>query len=124
MASYKIELPWPPTGNHATKHTKTGGHYTTPQARAYRAAVARSLASMGLGTNSQNKPLQGPLTLSWLLSPPDRRARDVDNVRKTAADSLTLAGLWEDDSNKVIRKETFEWCDPEAGGRVCLFVSQ
>lgn len=117
----EIELPWPPTGNNATRHTRTGGHYKTAQAVAYRTQVARTIAALKA---SFGLPLAGPLTVSWILSPPDRRARDVDNARKELADALTLAGLWTDDSNKVIRSERFQWTDPEPGGRVYLSVSQ
>ena len=121
-----LELPWPPTGNHATKHTRTGGHYKTAETVAYRAAVLRLLAGMGLGKGQARKtslrPLAGPLKASWVIAPPDHRARDLDNVRKEAADALTLAGLWVDDSCKVLRQETFEWVPPEPGGKVLLTV--
>ncbi len=121
-----LELPYPPTGNHATKHTRTGGHYKTAETVAYRAAVLRLLAGMGLGKGLARKtslgPLAGPLKASWVIAPPDHRARDLDNVRKEAADALTLAGLWIDDSCKVLRQETFEWVPPEPGGKVLLTV--
>jgi crossover junction endodeoxyribonuclease RusA len=113
-----LELPWPPTGNHATKHTRSGGHYKTREAALYRAIVRTEVYLLGLTC----LPLVGPLEASWLLSPPDRRARDVDNVRKELADALTLAGFWLDDSCKVIRRERFEWTDPTPGGRVHLTV--
>lgn len=115
----ELELPWPPTGNHATKHTRTGGHYKTAKAVSYRAAVAQLLGWKGLGTN----PLKGPLKVEWLLAPPDRRSRDVDNARKEAADALTLGGLWADDSNKVIREERFIWTEPEPKGKIFLTIT-
>ena len=113
-----LELPWPPTGNHATKHTRSGVHYKTREAALYRSQVRNAVYLLGLTC----LPLLGPLEASWLLSPPDRRARDVDNVRKELADALTLAGFWLDDSCKVIRRERFEWTDPTPGGRVHLTV--
>lgn len=113
-----LELPWPPTGNHATKHTRSGVHYKTREAGLYRSTVRNEVYGlMALGL-----PLAGPLSVSWLLAPPDRRARDVDNVRKECADALTLAGLWTDDSCKVIRRERFDWTEPVPGGRVMLEV--
>jgi crossover junction endodeoxyribonuclease RusA len=118
VRTLSLELPWPPTGNHATKHTTTGGHYKTREAGLYRSMVRNEVyQSMLTGL-----PLTGPLEVSWLLAPPDRRARDVDNVRKECADALTLAGLWVDDSCKVIRRERFEWTEPVPGGRVMLEV--
>jgi crossover junction endodeoxyribonuclease RusA len=115
----ELELPWPPTGNSSTRHTKSGIHYKTSKAVAYRAAVAQLLGWKGLGT----KPLEGPLQLYWLLAPPDRRARDVDNTRKEAADALTLGRLWVDDSNKVIREECFVWTDPIKDGKIFLTIT-
>lgn len=118
----ELELPWPPTGNTATRHTRGGGHYKTGATIAYRAAVARAAAARGLGTGSGVEPLPGPLALSWLLLPPDERGRDVDNVRKELADALTLAGVWKDDSNRIVRREAFEWCPAIPGGRVELTI--
>jgi crossover junction endodeoxyribonuclease RusA len=120
-----LELPWPAvTGNHAVKHTRTGGHFKTAKAVGYEAAVALLLGHQGLGQGNGRKPLAGPLSVSWVLAPPDRRARDVDNVRKTVADALTKAGFWADDSCKVIRREEFEWTDPEVGGKLLLTVKE
>lgn len=122
-ATFEFALPWPTvTGNHAVKHSRTGGHYKTPAAKAYEGVVAQIVAGMGMGSLLGKKPLGGPLAVSWLLSPPDRRARDVDNVRKVVADALTRAGFWADDSNKVLVRESFEWSDPSPGGEVSLLV--
>lgn len=124
LLTFTFELPWPPTGNHATKHTKTGGHYKTPQTVAYRALVTQIVAAMGRGSLLGAKPLGGPLAVEWVLAPPDLRGRDVDNVRKECADALTLAGLWADDSCKVIRREVFEWAEPVREGRVLVTVTE
>ena len=121
--TYEFALPWPTvTGNHAVKHSRTGGHYKTPEAKRYEGTVAQIVAGMGLGNLLGQKPLGGPLAVSWLLSPPDRRARDLDNLRKVVADALTRAGFWADDSNKVLVRESFEWADSTPGGEVSLLV--
>ena len=123
LLTYQIELPWPAvTGNRAVRHTRSGGHYKMPQAGAYEAAVALIVAGQGVGGQKGRKGLVGPLNAFWLLAPPDRRARDIDNVRKVVADALTRAGFWTDDSNKVLRRESFEWTDPVPGGRIALTV--
>ena len=121
--TFEFALPWPTvTGNHAVKHTRTGGHYKTADARAYEATVAQIVAAMGLGSLLGQKPLDGPLVVSWLLSPPDLRARDMDNVRKVAGDALTRAGFWKDDSNKVLVEEHFVWTESSRGGEVSVLV--
>ncbi len=121
--TYEFELPWPKVlGNHATKHTRAGGHYKVPEAVAYDALVGQIVASMGMGRLSSQKPLDGPLSVSWLLGPPDNRARDVDNVRKVVADALTKSGFWKDDSNKVLVRESFEWTKVIPAGAIGLTV--
>lgn len=121
--TYEFQLPWPKVlGNHATKHTRAGGHYKVPEAVAYDALVGQIVASMGMGRLTSQKPLDGPLSVSWLLGPPDSRARDVDNVRKVVADALTKAGFWKDDSCKVLVREAFEWTKPTPGGAIGLTV--
>lgn len=121
--TFEFSLPWPEvTGNKAVRHTRTGGHYKTAEAKAYEGTVAQIVAAMGMGSLNNKKPLAGPLAVNWLLSPPDLRARDVDNLRKVVADALTRAGFWKDDSNKVLVVETFEWSDASHGGEVHLTV--
>lgn len=42
--------------------------------------------------------LLGPLAINVLAHPPDKRARDLDNLLKPILDALMYAGLFEDDS--------------------------
>lgn len=123
--SFEFSLPWPSvTGNRSVRHAGKGVHYKTPEARAYEGAVAQIVASMGMGCLMGKKPLAGPLKVVWLLSPPDRRSRDVDNARKVTADALTRAGFWVDDSNKVLVDEHFIWAEPSRGGEMHLTVEE
>lgn len=120
-----LVLPYPPagtTGNHAVKHfrSKSSGkvvHALTDAAQAYIAAV-----NMAVAMQNGKRRLEGPLLVEWRFFPPDRKARDSDNVRKTIADNLTKAGVWVDDSNKVIRREVLEWGEVVKGGRVELKI--
>lgn len=121
--TYEFELPWPKVlGNHATKHTRSGGHYKVAEAVAYDALVGQIMGGLGMGRLNSQPPLVGPLRVSWLLAPPDGRARDMDNVRKVVADALTKAGFWVDDSNKVLSRESFEWTSPMPGGAIGMTV--
>jgi len=117
--TFELELPYPKvTGNHAVKHTRTGGHYKTAKAVEYEATVNRVVSQTGLNQHTLNQPLR----LTWIIAPPDRRARDIDNVRKVVADALTKSKLWVDDSNKILREESFIWTDPEPEGKIFLTV--
>lgn len=116
-----MELPWPPvTGNKAVRHAGRGVHYKTAPARAYEAAVGVRVRQARLAASGA---LCGPLVATWVLAPPDRRARDCDNVRKVVGDALTRAGLWVDDSNQVLVREVFDWTAPEPGGQILLTVA-
>ena len=122
QSTIELSLPYPPSGNHSVRHAAGGRHYLAASARAYRGAVLVAVAGRGLGSFARRGALQGPLALSWLLLPPDARARDSDNVMKAVRDALTKAGVWVDDSNRVIRREVIEWSDPVPGGRVELTI--
>ena len=87
-----LTLPFPPTGNHATKHTSFGAHYATPELKAYRSIVRSLVAQCGADTR-----LEGEIRVVAEINPPDRRRRDMDNTWKTAGDALTHAGVWLDD---------------------------
>jgi crossover junction endodeoxyribonuclease RusA len=58
--------------------------------RDYRKEVAESLAG--------SSTITGPVKVEVECWMPDRRKRDLDNLFKAIGDSLTHAGVWEDDS--------------------------
>lgn len=112
-----LSLPYPPTGNHSTKHTKSGGHYTTAEVKAYRQHIGLLVASKRAAVR-----LSGALVVVVEIHPPDRRRRDMDNAWKTLADALTLAGLWLDDF-QVVDLRLIRGA-PVKGGSVSLEVEE
>ena len=88
-----LHLPWPPTVNAYYKVTRSGQRYLDKKVRAFRACVAEDISEQCPGLY-----LDYPLFLEVYLYPPDRRKRDLYNYMKGLLDSLTEAGLWEDDS--------------------------
>lgn len=110
-----IKLPYPPSGNHMWKHTKSGHHYLTDVARMYYATVRELVISQGKWVNIDHE-----IQVVCHLSPPDRRRRDLDNAWKVISDSLTKANLWQDD--KLIRKLTLVWDQPTEGGSIVVAV--
>lgn len=112
----QVELPYPGhTGNTAVRHGG-GRHYVSKEAQAYRWAVAAKLG--------RRLALKGPLHVDWLIAPPDRRARDFDNISKNVGDALTMAGFWEDDSGLVIVSGSWKWTDPTKGGVILVTAYQ
>jgi len=90
-ASARIILPWPPSGNHGTRHAG-GAHYLTREHVDYRAKVLELVNGL-----KQRAPL-GRLRVTAHFAVPDKRRRDLDNVWKVASDALQHAGLIWDDS--------------------------
>ena len=121
---YALELPWPgATGNRQARHGKHGA-YLNPAVARFRALVAQTAAAQGWGGWDARKPLLGPLAVELLMAPPDKRARDADNVAKVVLDSLTHAGVLSDDSNRVVRRVVLEWTQPMPAGRVLVTLSE
>jgi crossover junction endodeoxyribonuclease RusA len=99
-----LSLPYPPSVNSIYNHYK--GHWLlSKEGRAYHTRVFM-LCRKALGVID---PIKGRIRLSITAYPPDRRKRDMDNLLKSALDSLTKARLWQDDSQvddlRIIRAD-------------------
>lgn len=114
----EIELPYPSrSGNRHQRHGR-GSHYLSTEAKAYIQAVRKQAELIGV---ADIKPA-GPFVVDLVLQPPDGRDRDGDNVEKVVMDALVKAGVFADDSNKVIRKVVREWVDPAWPGHVLVIA--
>lgn len=90
-----ITVPWPPSGNHAVKHAN-GSHYLRKEVLDYR----KQVAELCIGA----KRITGPYRLKVVFSPPDKRARDMDNALKSLLDALVPAGFLPSDSMTYMRE--------------------
>lgn len=99
------------------KHTRDGRHYLTDHARDYYKMVALHIRQQTTWTN-----LDIAMQVHCELSPPDNRRRDLDNAWKVIADSLTKAGLWQDD--KFVRRLVLEWMPKTERGAVRLLIGK
>jgi len=87
-----IVLPWPPSVNHYWRHVGSKV-LISREGREYREAVKALSIAHGwprFGSHRVSVHIE-----AWM---PDKRRRDLDNVLKSALDSLTHAGVWDDDS--------------------------
>lgn len=114
----RVVLPWPPSVNTYWRHPTTGklaGRHLISQAgRDYREEVKR-LVRLG-------SPLNGRLSVTVMAHVPDKRKRDLDNLFKAIGDSLTHAGVWEDDSQ--IDLLTIARCEQVSGGMIVVDIEE
>lgn len=71
-------------------------HYLRPEVIAYRDSVAALCA--------KRAPVRGRYRLHVHMSPPDARARDIDNALKSLLDALVKAGYMQSDSMTYMRE--------------------
>ena len=115
-----LELPFPPiSGSAYTRHARRGSFitkYKVPKAIAYIKDIREAAERAG----KADLMLPGPLDIEIEITPPDLRARDADNVMNLFLDAVTSAGVWVDDSNRVIGKTTISWRPKVKGGSITL----
>lgn len=99
-----ITLPWPPSVNSYWR-TFRGRMIISKEGREYRQAVSKLIQ----GSWRYTKSVKVVITAYR----PDNRKRDLDNLLKASLDSLTYAGVWEDDSQIVDLR--IVWGDIVAG---------
>jgi len=112
----KLILPFPPTVNTYWRFTKAGV-LISASGRIFR---ANAIAAVVEQLKRIPKPITGPVQITLKLSPPDKRRRDLDNYLKAIFDSLTHAGVWEDDSQ--IKKMDVEWGAVVKGGESSIII--
>ncbi len=112
MNTLSFQLPWPPSINHyygrAQRHV-----FLKEAGRLYRAKAGVEFARLGWPR------INGHVRVHLLLSPPDRRVRDIDNIRKAVYDAISdrrkgkallHRGIIPDDAN--IRADAAEFIEP------------
>ena len=96
-------LAFPPSVNHYWRHVN-GRTLISYKGRAYRQQVLHDVQRSGL------RALTGPIKLEAIVTRPDKRRRDVDNLLKSLLDALDHADVYEDDSQ--IHDLRIDWkCD-------------
>lgn len=127
MTAFSFRLPWPPSLNNyfverAVRQRNTGKlivlKHPGSEGLEYRLRVAHALLMQSIPRDR----LTGRLGVRIVAHPPDRRARDLDNLLKATLDALTHARLYVDDSAiddlHVLRGQ------PCQGGRLDLTVEE
>jgi len=87
-----LYLSWPPTVNNYYTHTRNGV-FISKKGRLYKNAVESEIREQAPSVHITDR-----IAITVYMFPPDRRKRDLDNYMKALQDSISKAGLWEDDS--------------------------
>jgi crossover junction endodeoxyribonuclease RusA len=91
-AGVDLVLPWPPSMNTYWRNLN-GRTIISAKGREYRLQVIKAVAAQ-----KADKHLNRPLRVTIAAYRPDKRRRDLDNLLKALLDSMTHAGVMEDDS--------------------------
>jgi len=120
MAIATLKLPWPPSVNTYWRHPSSGPlagrHLISREGRDYRKQVALAVLYQ-----SRHKHL-GKVAVTILAYPSSRRRSDLDNLAKAILDSLTHAGIWDDDfqiDRLLIERQAV---DRKGGGYVTVSI--
>ncbi len=110
-----LTLPWPPSNN--TYYRRVGAKtLISEKGRSYTQSVAK------LCWATRTPKHEGRLRVEITAYPPNRATRDLDNLFKALLDSLTKAGVWNDDSQiddlRIIRGPV------KAGGLVQIEIGE
>jgi crossover junction endodeoxyribonuclease RusA len=88
--SLELVLPWPLSVNSLYRSVR-GRNILSKAGRQYHIDALASILTQG------KKKFSGRVSVEIKLYPPDSRRRDLDNHTKITLDTLTHAGIWDDD---------------------------
>jgi len=115
MEMIEITLPWPPTVNTYWRNYK-GRIIISAKGREYRKAVADQVLIQRAA-----KHIDHAVKVEIQAFRPDRRRRDLDNILKALLDSVTHAGVMEDD---VLVEDLRVFWAKEVGGMVKVTIKE
>lgn len=91
--NFKICLPYPPSINNYYG-VRGNRRFIKKEGKQFREDVIHLLKAED---KLPSEPFQGRVEVNIELHTPDKRRRDLDNVRKAVYDAMTNAGVWKDD---------------------------
>lgn len=107
-------MPYPPSVNRYWRYAN-GRAYVTAEGKQYKAAVLQCVGR-------RPSPTPDRVCIVVDVYPPDRRARDIDNLLKALLDALTNAGVWMDDEQ--VDRIVIERRDVVKGGALMVCISK
>lgn len=119
--SVTFTLPWPPSVNHYWRSVIVRGRtrlLISKDGRKYRKSVAARLSLNSVPRGF----VTGKLAVEIAASPPDRRARDLDNLLKSTLDALKHSCVIRDDAD--IDDLRIKRCSVLAGGELSVQITE
>jgi len=112
LKNLTLSLPWPPSVNRYWRSIGRGRVIISKEGRTYRKTILDMLAD--------NKITFGKDRIVVLIEayPPDRRRRDLDNLKKAMFDALGAAGVYHDDCQ--IDSDLTSRMTPVKDGRITI----
>jgi crossover junction endodeoxyribonuclease RusA len=111
----RVELPFPVPLSACFTNAPGKGRVPTPRYKAWQEEALWMLLAQ------RAKPVDGQVSVFIRLVAPDKRHRDAGNCDKAVGDILVKAGIIKDDSNRYVRRLTYEWA---SDGPPCVVVVQ
>jgi crossover junction endodeoxyribonuclease RusA len=111
----RFELPFPVPLSACFTNVPGRGRVPTPRYKAWQIEARQSIDKQRV------QPIAGQVSVFIRLVAPDKRHRDAGNCDKAIGDILVKAGIIKDDSNRYIRRLTYEWAED---GPPCVVVIQ
>jgi crossover junction endodeoxyribonuclease RusA len=102
-----MRIPYPPSVNHYYRNGQGGRKIICDKGKLHREQVWAICRKHGV------HPTRKTLSVHFVVSRPDKRKRDLDNLLKCLCDSLTKGGMWFDDKQIVYLSITWVNEQPE-----------
>lgn len=117
-ALIELTLPYPPSVNRYWRRVGTQT-LISREGRRYRGAVAAAvIEALGVPIPSLG---DAPLEVAIIVTPPDHRRRDLDNILKALFDALESLNLFQDDSQIAVISISRE--KPRPPGHVSVTIA-
>jgi crossover junction endodeoxyribonuclease RusA len=111
----RIELPFPVPLSACFTNAPGRGRVPTARYKAWQEEALWMIKAQ------RPVPMTGQVSIFIRLVAPDKRHRDAGNCDKACVDILVKAGLIKDDSNRYVRRLTYEWGEDGPG---CVVLIQ
>ena len=113
----EFDLPFPLSINRYHRHVMIRG-----KPRTLLSAEGRSFQRTVCNQIGKCKKLTGRVAVVIHAYMPNRKRRDIDNLIKPLLDAMTLAGVWDDDSQ--VGRLTIEDRGVEPPGRAIVWIEE